>query len=229
MVPRSQTTGQLRKLASAGSKRQSLCYIVMGHLKAQETAKNDQERYRWKMDLIRRLYEGGYRKVGILELFQLIDWLLNLPQALEARCWQDRCCLQCLMPDECRKIEIKVPVHTLGVLKRHRRLGKGAQRRAQQKDAQMLDMLRIAQLTVSLLNYTCERLRIKKRKSGRLDTVFVSDLNVFKKRQWRNWNDGLSASWIHRAWKRCLSNQSVVRTHISGQRTPMSLPHKQQP
>ncbi len=63
--------------------------VVMAHLKAQETAENNQERYRWKMELIRRLYERRYRKEDILELFRFIVWLLNLPEELEARFWQE--------------------------------------------------------------------------------------------------------------------------------------------
>ncbi len=63
--------------------------VVMAHIKAKETAHNSDERYRWKLNLIRRLYEGGYRKEDILELFRFIDWVLQLPQEQEERLWQE--------------------------------------------------------------------------------------------------------------------------------------------
>ena len=63
--------------------------VVMAHIKAKETAHNSDERYRWKLYLIRRLYERGYRKEDILELFRFIDWVLQLPQEQEERLWQE--------------------------------------------------------------------------------------------------------------------------------------------
>jgi hypothetical protein len=63
--------------------------VVMAHIKAKETAHNSDERYRWKLSLIRRLYERGYRKEDILELFRFIDWVLQLPQEQEERLWQE--------------------------------------------------------------------------------------------------------------------------------------------
>jgi hypothetical protein len=63
--------------------------VVMAHIKAKETAHNRDERYRWKLYLIRRLYECGYRKEDILELFRFIDWVLQLPQEQEERLWQE--------------------------------------------------------------------------------------------------------------------------------------------
>ncbi len=37
------------------------------------------------MRLVRRLYERGYALQDVLELFRFIDWILTLPQGLEAR------------------------------------------------------------------------------------------------------------------------------------------------
>ncbi|MCP4346719.1 MAG: hypothetical protein GY795_14475 [Desulfobacterales bacterium] len=56
--------------------------VVMAHLKARQI-KDDRERKRWKLRLIRMLYERGYGKKHILELFRFIDWLLVLPEKLE--------------------------------------------------------------------------------------------------------------------------------------------------
>lgn len=39
----------------------------------------------WKFLLTRRLYTQGYQRQDILELYRFIDWLLVLPDALEAQ------------------------------------------------------------------------------------------------------------------------------------------------
>jgi len=64
--------------------------VVMAHLKAQETAKGGEtERKKWKLYLARMLYERGYDKKDILELFRFIDWLMILPDDLEKRFWEE--------------------------------------------------------------------------------------------------------------------------------------------
>lgn len=62
--------------------------VVMAHLKAQETRYDLSERKAWKLALTRRLYEKGYERQDILDLFRFIDWMLELPQALETDFWQ---------------------------------------------------------------------------------------------------------------------------------------------
>ena len=62
--------------------------VVMAHLKAQETRYDLSERKAWKLALTRRLYEKGYERQDILDLFRFIDWMLELPQALETEFWQ---------------------------------------------------------------------------------------------------------------------------------------------
>ncbi|QTA82447.1 Uncharacterized protein dnl_48220 [Desulfonema limicola] len=56
--------------------------VVMAHLKSQEV-KDGQERKRWKLRLMRLLFERGYSRQDILELFRFIDWLLELPENIE--------------------------------------------------------------------------------------------------------------------------------------------------
>lgn len=57
--------------------------VVMAHLKAQETRTQQQERKTWKLSLTRRLYEQGYQRQQIIDLFRFIDWVMALPQELE--------------------------------------------------------------------------------------------------------------------------------------------------
>ena len=58
---------------------------VMAHLKTRTTRRDPESRLRWKIRLMRRLYEGGYERQDVLELFRFIDWLLRLPPTLESR------------------------------------------------------------------------------------------------------------------------------------------------
>ncbi|MEM9217858.1 MAG: DUF4351 domain-containing protein [Cyanobacteria bacterium P01_F01_bin.150] len=57
--------------------------VVMAHLKARETKDDPPSRKEWKLRLTRRLYEQGYSRSDILELYRFIDWLIVLPEPLE--------------------------------------------------------------------------------------------------------------------------------------------------
>ena len=57
--------------------------VVMAHLKALDTKKDNSLRKQWKTELIKLLYEKGYPKKGVLNLYSFIDWVLTLPEALE--------------------------------------------------------------------------------------------------------------------------------------------------
>ena len=59
--------------------------VVMAHLQARATCRHPQGRLQRKLRLIRRLYERGYARQDVLELFRFIDWVLTLPAGLEAR------------------------------------------------------------------------------------------------------------------------------------------------
>jgi hypothetical protein len=50
---------------------------------AQETRSDSQQRKQWKFNLTRRLYEQGYERQDILNLYRFIDWLLVLTEGLE--------------------------------------------------------------------------------------------------------------------------------------------------
>jgi len=63
--------------------RNPFAVVVMAHLKAQETRRDSQQRKQWKFNLTRRLYEQGYGRQDILNLYRFIDWLLVLTEGLE--------------------------------------------------------------------------------------------------------------------------------------------------
>jgi len=61
--------------------------VVMAHLKS-KSVKKGESRKLWKLHLMRLLFERGYSRQDILELFRFIDWLMELPEDME-RQFQD--------------------------------------------------------------------------------------------------------------------------------------------
>ncbi|NJL41859.1 MAG: hypothetical protein HC899_38220 [Leptolyngbyaceae cyanobacterium SM1_4_3] len=55
----------------------------MAHLRTLATTQDPNGRLRWKLQLIRALYERNYSQQDILELFRLLDWMMRLPNELE--------------------------------------------------------------------------------------------------------------------------------------------------
>ena len=62
--------------------------VVMAHLKAIELKDGDQ-RKQWKMKLVRNLYQRGWDRSIIIELFRFIDWVIALPKGLDAVFWNE--------------------------------------------------------------------------------------------------------------------------------------------
>jgi hypothetical protein len=57
--------------------------VVMAQIRAKVT--DDAETMkRWKFRLMRLMYERGYERSLIVDLFRLIDWMIRLPKDLEA-------------------------------------------------------------------------------------------------------------------------------------------------
>jgi len=63
--------------------------VVRAYLAAQATYGSMEARGRAKLGLIRGLYERGYEREQILELFRLIDWMLALPPEQEVVLWRE--------------------------------------------------------------------------------------------------------------------------------------------
>ena len=63
--------------------------IVMTHLKTQETKRSSAARKQWKLALIKRLYERGYDRSAILNLFTFVDWIMILPEPAKVEFWQE--------------------------------------------------------------------------------------------------------------------------------------------
>ncbi len=54
------------------------------HLKTKETTSNLSEREQWKWNLSRLLYEKGYSRKEIIDLYKVIDVMMALPIELQA-------------------------------------------------------------------------------------------------------------------------------------------------
>jgi hypothetical protein len=63
--------------------------IVAAHLTTQQTSQDPQGRYLGKLRLAKSLYQRGYSRQDILELFRLIDWMMTLPDQIESEFKQE--------------------------------------------------------------------------------------------------------------------------------------------
>jgi hypothetical protein len=57
--------------------------VVLAHLQMLSTRHDAKQRLESKLALVRMLYERGYARQDILELFRFIDWVMVLPEDLE--------------------------------------------------------------------------------------------------------------------------------------------------
>ncbi len=64
-------------------------WITAAHILTQKTKKQDQERYAAKIRLLRILYQHLWDKQRIIDLFYILDWLMQLPEWLNSQVWQE--------------------------------------------------------------------------------------------------------------------------------------------
>ncbi len=69
--------------------RNPFAIAVMAHLKTKETRNDAVARKEWKFRLTRRLYEQGYERQDILNLFRFLDWLIELLEGLKQAFWAE--------------------------------------------------------------------------------------------------------------------------------------------
>lgn len=63
--------------------------ITAAHLRTGQTRKNPGDRYQAKFRLVKMLYQHGWDRQRILDLFGIIDWMMQLPKELELELWQE--------------------------------------------------------------------------------------------------------------------------------------------
>ena len=86
--------------------------VVMAHLKTRDTHNDEEGRKRWKLYLVRRLYERGYRREDVINLFHFIDWLMRLPEEMEESFWAEM-----YQYEEGKKMEYITSVERIGIKK----------------------------------------------------------------------------------------------------------------
>ena len=86
--------------------------VVMAHLKTRDTHNDEEGRKRWKLYLVRRLYERGYRREDVINLFHFIDWLMRLPEEMEESFWAEM-----HQYEEGKKMEYITSVERIGIKK----------------------------------------------------------------------------------------------------------------
>ena len=108
--------------------------VVQAHLQAQATAGDPARRYQSKLQLVRSLYRRGWTRQDILELFRVIDWLLQLPATLENQLWteiQDH--------EEATQMRYVTSVERIGIRKG---MAKGLQQGMESERRMLLRMVR---------------------------------------------------------------------------------------
>jgi hypothetical protein len=63
--------------------------VVLAHLKTLETRHAPADRHTWKVRLVKGLYERGMEAEHVRRLFRFIDWVIDLPPALDRMFWQE--------------------------------------------------------------------------------------------------------------------------------------------
>ncbi len=59
--------------------------VTLAHLQAKKTKHRAGDRYQEKRRLIRGLYQSGFNRQQVIDLFRFIDWVLYLPEELDDR------------------------------------------------------------------------------------------------------------------------------------------------
>jgi hypothetical protein len=72
-----------KNYSSLAENNNPFAVVIMAYLQSRETRKNSLARLESKLNLVRSLYQKGYTKEMVIQLFRLIDWLMILPKELK--------------------------------------------------------------------------------------------------------------------------------------------------
>ena len=86
--------------------------ITVAHILTQQTRKQYQERYEAKLRLVRLLYKRQWDKQRVIDLFSVLDWLMQLPEWLNSQVWQE---LETI--EESKKVQYITSVERIGMAK----------------------------------------------------------------------------------------------------------------
>ena len=147
----------------------------MAQIRAKDRGDVDQRRA-WKLRLIRLMYDRGYDRGTVLELFRVIDWMIRLPAEAEAAFRKD------LYDFETSKqMPYITTVERAGIKKGLRR---GLQRGRQQGVRQGVEQ-GVRQGEAALLLWLIEKrfgADVAQRCRGRVETAGSDDLRIWSER-----------------------------------------------
>lgn len=63
--------------------------VTLAHLTGKQTKHQPEKRYQEKQRITRSLYQRGFDRQKIIDLYRFIDWVLSLPVEADNRFWQD--------------------------------------------------------------------------------------------------------------------------------------------
>jgi len=86
--------------------------ITVAHILTQQTRKRNQYRYEAKLRLVRLLYERHWDKQRIIDLFSVVDWLMQLPEWLNNQLRQE---LEAI--EESKQMKYITSVERIGIAK----------------------------------------------------------------------------------------------------------------
>ncbi len=73
------------KIAELEKNKNPFAIITLTYLRLMEAKNDNAKKYFWKFTLIRSLYNKGYSKENIKQLYNFIDWIVTLPVNLEEK------------------------------------------------------------------------------------------------------------------------------------------------
>ncbi len=77
------------RLAELKREANPFALVTAAHLTALRTRRDVGRRFAAKRELVRLLYAQGWERQRVIDLFAIIDWMLQLPKPLEQQVWQD--------------------------------------------------------------------------------------------------------------------------------------------
>ena len=75
--------------ASLEASNNVFALLVMAQIKAKRLKGNNQGLYEFRLGLTRSLYKRGFTREQVIELFNFIGWMIQLPEAYENRFFED--------------------------------------------------------------------------------------------------------------------------------------------
>ncbi|MEO5368881.1 MAG: hypothetical protein H7833_02260 [Magnetococcus sp. DMHC-1] len=77
----------LSRLDLLESSTNPFAIVTLAHLTGKQTRNQPAERFQHKMRITRMLYERGFSRQQVVDLFRFIDWVLSLPEELDNQFW----------------------------------------------------------------------------------------------------------------------------------------------